>query len=225
MAILSYKNNENKEKYILSLEYDKDIGVKPDDEKSMNWYHLLARKGGAKAQNDLGVYYMSIYEYNKGLNLLSKAAMNNSKKGQYNYGYILLNGIGVNKNTEEGVKWIEKSANNGYLLAQYKLFHFYANGTYVKENEEEAIFWGRKTSSKLLEKLTDTHQDYALFFGDSMNIKISVSDDSQSDTSIMLENVTDVEIGPFHKKGGSGPVTTIISGKKIKIKEGTIKTN
>ena len=58
------------------------------------------------------------------------------------------NGIGVEKNFEEAVKWYRKSAEQGVKQAQYNLAGCLEVGCGVKQNEEEALKWYKKAAEK-----------------------------------------------------------------------------
>ena len=67
------------------------------------------------------------------------------EKGQadaaYNYGLMLVEGAGVEKNPAEAVKWFEIAAAQGLPEAQTALGFLYGNGTGVELDEAEAASW------------------------------------------------------------------------------------
>ena len=59
-----------------------------------------------------------------------------------------MNGGGVEKNFEEGVKWLRKSAEQGFAEAQYNLGTSYYFGRGVEQNYAMAVVWFRKAADQ-----------------------------------------------------------------------------
>lgn len=75
------------------------------------------------------------------MNNLIKSAENGDAESQYNLGLTYSYRYGVEKNTEETLKWFTKSAQNGNAKAQLMLGKMYYLGQEVEENNEEALKW------------------------------------------------------------------------------------
>lgn len=58
------------------------------------------------------------------------------------------NGLGVDENNEEGIKWYRKAAEQGDAAAQTSLGIIYDNGLGVPEDNDEAIKWYRKAAEQ-----------------------------------------------------------------------------
>ena len=61
---------------------------------------------------------------------------------------MYINGGGVEKDPEEGVKWWRKAAEQGHAYAQYNLGFTYATGSGVQRNLREAAKWHRKAAEQ-----------------------------------------------------------------------------
>ena len=67
---------------------------------------------------------------------------------QYNLGVCYYNGIGVEKDYVEAVKWYRKAADQGRARAQSTLGVRYANGEGVEKDYVEAVKWFRKAAEQ-----------------------------------------------------------------------------
>ena len=65
---------------------------------------------------------------------------------QFNLGYCYANGVGVEKDTAEAVKWYRKAAEQGFANAQNHLGNHYADGEGVEKDFVEAFLWYRKAA-------------------------------------------------------------------------------
>jgi Leucine-rich repeat (LRR) protein len=63
-------------------------------------------------------------------------------------GWLYANGVGVEKNEREALKWYRKAAEQGQADAQINLGWLYANGVGVEKNEREALKWYRKAAEQ-----------------------------------------------------------------------------
>ncbi|TXH56452.1 MAG: trypsin-like serine protease [Desulfurellales bacterium] len=69
-------------------------------------------------------------------------------EAQFYIGANYIDGIGVPKNIEEGLKWYRKSADQGYAEAQFNLGVMYESGLGVSKDEAEAFKWYLKAAEK-----------------------------------------------------------------------------
>ena len=67
---------------------------------------------------------------------------------QYNLGACYKNGIGVEKDPAEAVKWYRKAADQGIAKAQYNLGACYESGTGVERDPAEAARWFRMAADQ-----------------------------------------------------------------------------
>lgn len=76
--------------------------------------------------------------------LYKKAAENGHAGGQFYYGFMLLNGRGVNKNISIAVSFIKASAEQNYYKAQYLIAQMYYSGIGVEKDTSKADSWMEK---------------------------------------------------------------------------------
>ena len=81
-------------------------------------------------------------------NFLRKAAEQGHAGSQRNLGLRYQNGIGVNKDMTEAVKWYRKAADQGYADAQNDLGVCYSKGWGVNKDMTEAVKWYRKAANQ-----------------------------------------------------------------------------
>ena len=67
---------------------------------------------------------------------------------QSNLGDCYLNGIGVEKDETEAVKWYRASADQGYAMAQFNIGSCYGFGIGVGKDEAEAVRWYRAAAEQ-----------------------------------------------------------------------------
>ena len=67
---------------------------------------------------------------------------------------LYMQGIAVDRNPLEGIKWMRKAAEQGHGQAQYALALNYGNGDGVKQNTVEAMKW-------LVKAADQEHEDAA----------------------------------------------------------------
>ena len=65
-------------------------------------------------------------------------------------------GVGVEQDLSEAVKWFRLAAEQGYAPAQFNLGASYNNGEGVAENKDEAIKWFRLAAEQGDEDAIDT---------------------------------------------------------------------
>lgn len=77
-----------------------------------------------------------------------RAAEAGQAKAQYNLGLMYANGVGVEQNYQEALRWYHKSAEKGFSSAQYILAGKYATGQGVDRDIRQALVWYLKASEK-----------------------------------------------------------------------------
>lgn len=65
-----------------------------------------------------------------------------------NLGYLYSNGLGVEANQLEAVRWFRKAADQGDSAAQYNLANVYEYGIGVTQNIDEALTWYKKAAAQ-----------------------------------------------------------------------------
>ena len=69
-------------------------------------------------------------------------------RAQYILGFLYENGLGVNKDTNEAIKWYEKAAENGLSDAMFNLGFIYHDGEGVDVNYPLAMEWWKKAAER-----------------------------------------------------------------------------
>ncbi|MBU0992502.1 MAG: SEL1-like repeat protein [Proteobacteria bacterium] len=124
---------------------------KKDDEDSMSSYQWAAEKGEPMAQFKMGVHYHKKNNpeaFKQAAYWYCRAAEQDLPEAQYNLGYLYLEGQGMAKDVESGIRWIKKAANQGFTMAQYELGAFYQAGLFVKQDFQSAFDWFKKAAEK-----------------------------------------------------------------------------
>ena len=94
------------------------------------------------------IFVSVILSFAANIDELKKAAEQGDAQAQHNLGLCYANGIGVEKNLSEAVKWYRKAAEQGDAQAQFNLGVCYANGDGVEKNPTEAVKWWRKAAEQ-----------------------------------------------------------------------------
>ena len=77
-----------------------------------------------------------------------REAVAGQAKAQYQLGLMYANGVGVEQNYQEALRWYHKAAEKGYSPAQYILAGKYASGQGVDRDIRQALSWYLKASEK-----------------------------------------------------------------------------
>jgi hypothetical protein len=105
---------------------------KQDYQTALRIFRLLAEKGDAEGQYDLGLMYLDGLGVPKNdaeaVNWFRKAANQGYTAAQANLGAMYQSGLGIPTNDVEAVNWFRKAADGGYAAAQYNLGTMYRDG-------------------------------------------------------------------------------------------------
>lgn len=108
-------------------------------------FEMLAEKGDADAQVNLGNLYMKGWgvkqDYASAYDWYQKAARQNSRMAYSKLGVLHYYGLGTIKDSAEAAKWFERAADLGDPGAQSVLGTLYAQGDGVSRNLVQAFFW------------------------------------------------------------------------------------
>lgn len=77
-----------------------------------------------------------------------KAAINDNTQAMYALGKHYENGIEVNQNNHEALKWYLKAARKGHTKAMCQAGYFYTEGKGVATNYDKALLWYKKAAVK-----------------------------------------------------------------------------
>ena len=119
--------------------------VNPVESVSQDEIKILAEKGNAAAELQMGIRHASIAWGVKDDKLAAqwfeKAAEHNQIEAQYRYGMALLEGRGAVQDYKTAFYWLEKAATKGHAKAQSALGEMYHAGIAVKGDNERAYLW------------------------------------------------------------------------------------
>ncbi len=116
-------------------------GTPKDNERAVTMLTMSANHGNATAQKILALKLIDSKEYEEGFMWLRKAADQGQAEAQFNMGYYLIQGIGIEKDEEAAIEWLLKSAESNYCSAQYYLYICYAKGIGVEKDIEVSGQW------------------------------------------------------------------------------------
>ncbi len=104
---------------------------------------IIARSSRSDARN--AEIYLDYLKVKPAFIFAQKAAKNGDVKGQYVLGKLYMLGVGVDKDTEQGIHWLELSANQGNDNAQYLLGNIYHYGSdNIEKDIKKAVYWYQK---------------------------------------------------------------------------------
>lgn len=122
----------------------------PDYAAARALYESDAKKGIAKAMNDLGFLYEQglggAQDYGNAKEWYTKAASTGESKAMSNLGRLYQNGLGVPRDYATARDWFERSANAGNSSGMNSLGWLYQNGLGVKQDYAAAKHWYEKAS-------------------------------------------------------------------------------
>lgn len=117
-------------------------GVPVDYKKARKNLNSASNLGNVEAKSYLAVLLSKEKgDYEGACKIYKECAEEEDPRSQGVLGFYYLNGKGVNKNVEEGIKWLEKSALNGYQRAIFTLYNLYKDGKLVEKDLEKAKQW------------------------------------------------------------------------------------
>lgn len=116
-----------------------------DYAEALTIFRALADRGDARAQNQLGVMYVTgrgvPKDYAESAKRFREAAEQGYRIGQYNLGYSYFYGEGVTRDSVEAVKWYRKAALQGYVRAYRQLGRIYNNQDSKPQDYVQAFVW------------------------------------------------------------------------------------
>ncbi|MDR3194758.1 MAG: sel1 repeat family protein [Tannerella sp.] len=133
---------------------ESDVVKAPEPEESdpVQQLRVLAERGNARAQNNLGFLYEIGQDVPQddleAVKWYQKAAEQEHAKAQYNLANHYAQGRGIEQDYEEAGQWYRKAANRGIPNAMNHLAAMYAAGRGVEQNEKESVKWYRKAAEQ-----------------------------------------------------------------------------
>ncbi|MBT9613947.1 MAG: sel1 repeat family protein [Burkholderiales bacterium] len=98
---------------VLGEMHETGEGVAQDFEAAAQWFQKAADAGDAKGQLNLGLHYIRVEDardFTQAAKWFKRAAEQNEPEAQYFYARLLLDGKGVEQNTEEAMTWLAQSS-------------------------------------------------------------------------------------------------------------------
>jgi len=120
-------------------------GVIPQTGKAQEYYNQ-AITGDAQAQAELGVLFAKEKNYGDAAYWFKKSASQGNASGQYNLGELYHNGLGVNRNMQEGYRLYSKAAAQGNVTAIGSVGYCYMTGEGVAKDIAKGLEWFRKAA-------------------------------------------------------------------------------
>ncbi|OLP61162.1 enhanced entry protein [Xaviernesmea oryzae] len=113
---------------------------------ALPYYEKSAEKGIADAQYALAQIYMNVEGISDdkratARSWLLRAAAAGFDTAQLDAGIWLIDGLGGDRNLEEGFRWMRLAAQNGNIIAQNRVAHLYINAIGTQPNPVEAGKW------------------------------------------------------------------------------------
>ena len=113
---------------------------------ALPYYEKAADQGIADAQYAVAQIYESLKDLpedkrNKARYWLDRAARAGFDTAQLDMGIWLVNGIGGERNYDEGFRWLNVAANRGNVVAQNRVAHLYVNALGTRPDPVEAAKW------------------------------------------------------------------------------------
>ena len=150
---LKKTSDELKEKNLGKAEQDYKTAEKyvreKNKAKALKFLRRSADAGYAKAQNEMGLYYVqSERDYKQAVSWFKKAAEQGFADAQNNLGLCYFEGNGVALDYKQAVSWFKKAAGQGLPMAQNNLGLCYAEGHGVALDYKQAVSWFKKAAAQ-----------------------------------------------------------------------------
>jgi TPR repeat protein len=121
------------------------ITLKTTDEKRFSRCLRQAKKGDAKAQNEVGMmYYTGVglaRDVDQAVEWYERSAQQGDPEGQNKLGLMYEKGISVVQDDDMALSWYQQSAEQGFSTAQYNLARMYADADGDCRNDVLAKMW------------------------------------------------------------------------------------
>lgn len=126
--------------------YENGIGAAKDYTKAAEFYSLAAALGSIDGMRQAGIGYLNAKDNSKALQYFEKGAAKGDFTCEYWAGKMLMGGMSVPTNKQQGVVYLLKAAEGGMPAAQTEMGTLYADGDGVTKNLKQAAEWYRKAA-------------------------------------------------------------------------------
>jgi TPR repeat protein len=124
--------------YQRARKFEFGLDVEKDVDKAVIYYTKAARKGHVEAQFSLGVISATEEDLEDACYWWHKASENGHQQAQFNIIIAYLEGLGVDKNTDQAIALMQKASIAGNGKIEYLLAREYYLGKNVPRNFEQA---------------------------------------------------------------------------------------
>lgn len=122
-----------------------DNALKRDAFEALTWYEHAATLGDAQSAYVAAIMYAENFEIRpdakKAARLMQQAARANLPAAMADYGLLVYQGAGVEKNIKSAAKWFERAAKAGDSEGQFLYAFTLAKGEGVEKSYEDAYYW------------------------------------------------------------------------------------
>ncbi|MCY4121795.1 MAG: caspase family protein [Acidobacteria bacterium] len=129
-----------------------DVADVDVDELDVAQLRVLAERGDADAQAELGVRYGAgrgvERDYGEAVSWYRRAAEQGEARGQLELGFAYERGRGIEQNDAEAVRWYRRAAEQGDPHGQTNLGIMYRDGRALPQDDEEAVRWFRRAAEQ-----------------------------------------------------------------------------
>ena len=128
-----------------------DSLIDSDPVSALKWYEKAAAQGDAESAYIAAIMYAETFEIRpdeqKSAVLMRQAATANIAPAMADYGLLIYQGAGVERDINAAAKWFEKAAIAGDSEGQFLYAFTLAKGEGVTQNFEDAYFWLLRSGS------------------------------------------------------------------------------
>lgn len=182
---------------------------------SLDILQQRARQGDAAAQNQLGIHYADMKNYDYASVWFRRAAQQGDVYGQYGLATLYKNGLGLPQDYTKAAQWYYKAALQGDAKAQYHLGTLYYAGAGVSRNVNQAINWllksaeaGEKRAYDYLKVISHRNQQAinAIKAAPTAS-ETSIKDHLTNVADSEVENIAGNSLGLIYLQGAGAGVT------------------
>lgn len=121
--------------------YQHGIGTAKEAATAAKFYEMAAKKGSVDAQRELALILLNTKQPAKAYEWFKKAADQGSLPATFYCGKLLMDGMGVKKDAQQGMIYMLKAADAGFPNAQYAAAQAYYQGNGVTKNAAQGFIW------------------------------------------------------------------------------------
>lgn len=149
------------------------VGTKKDLHRAASLFGDAADRGSVEGMKEAGLCYLNTKDNEKALKYFEKGATHGNVTCLYWAGKMLMGGMNVPENYEQGVVYLLKAAEAGLPAARTEMGNLYAEGKGVIKNETQSAEWYRQAAQQ---KYPKGMWAYANALKDGVGIPKSYSD-------------------------------------------------